>query len=84
MTGQALFYNSIFFSLTLVLMRFYGRHHPGSAMPSCPSRLQNFLGPVMLGKLFDIRGRRFMTGGTFILSGVFLLLSGFLFWLGVA
>jgi MFS family permease len=36
----------------------------------------------MLGKLFDTRGRRSMTGGTFILAGALLLLSGWLFWIG--
>jgi MFS family permease len=82
MTAQALFYNSIFFSLTLVLMRFYGATPSRVGYAFLPIAVANFLGPVVLGKLFDTRGRRSMTGGTFILSGVLLLLSGLLFWLG--
>ena len=84
MTAQALFYNSIFFSLTLVLMRFYGATPSRVGYAFLPIAVANFLGPVMLGKLFDTRGRRSMTGGTFILSGILLLLSGLLFWLRVA
>jgi MFS family permease len=82
MTAQALFYNSIFFSLTLMLLRFYGATPSRVGYAFLPIAVANFLGPVMLGKLFDTRGRRAMTGGTFILSGVLLLLSGLLFWLG--
>ena len=82
MTAQALFYNSIFFSLTLVLLRFYGATPSRVGYAFLPIAVANFLGPVMLGRLFDTRGRRSMTGGSFILSGVLLLLSGLLFWLG--
>jgi MFS family permease len=71
MTAQALFYNSIFFSLTLVLMRFYGATPSRVGYAFLPIAVANFLGPVMLGKLFDTRGRRSMTGGTFILAGFF-------------
>jgi MFS family permease len=82
MTAQALFYNSIFFSLTLVLMRFYGTSAAHVGYAFLPIAVANFLGPVLLGKLFDTKGRKSMTGGTFILSGVLLLLCGSLFWLG--
>jgi MFS family permease len=82
MTAQALFYNSVFFSLTLVLMRYYGASASSVGYAFLPIALANFLGPLLLGSLFDVVGRRAMTGGTFILSGLLLLLSGWLFWLG--
>jgi MFS family permease len=82
MTAQALFYNSVFFSLTLVLMRYYGAAASRAGYAFLPIALANFLGPLLLGRLFDTVGRRTMTGGTFILSGLLLLLTGWLFWLG--
>jgi MFS family permease len=80
MTAQALFYNSIFFSLTLVLMRFYGTTASHIGYVFIPIAIANFLGPVVLGRLFDTKGRRLMTGGTFILSGVLSVFGGLLFW----
>jgi MFS family permease len=82
MTAQALFYNSVFFSLTLVLMRYYGASASRAGYAFLPIALANFLGPLLLGRLFDVVGRRAMTGGSFILSGLLLLFSGWLFWLG--
>lgn len=82
MTAQALFYNSVFFSLTLVLMRYYGASASRAGYAFLPIALANFLGPLFLGRLFDVVGRRAMTGGSFILSGLLLLLCGWLFWLG--
>jgi MFS family permease len=82
MTAQALFYNSVFFSLTLVLMRYYGTSASSAGYAFLPIALANFLGPLLLGRLFDVVGRRAMTGGTFMLSGLLLLLNGWLFWLG--
>lgn len=82
MTAQALFYNSVFFSLTLVLMRYYGASASRVGYAFLPIALANFLGPLLLGRFFDTVGRRTMTGGTFMLSGLLLLLAGWLFWLG--
>ena len=72
MTAQALFYNSVFFSLTLVLMRYYGASASRVGYAFLPIALANFLGPLLLGRLFDTVGRRAMTGGSFILSGLLL------------
>lgn len=82
MTAQALFYNSVFFSLTLVLLRYYEASPSRAGYAFLPIAVANFLGPVLLGRLFDTIGRRAMTGGSFILSGVLLLVSGWLFWHG--
>jgi MFS family permease len=39
----------------------------------------NLLGPIVLGPLFDTVGRKPMISGTYILSGVLLLIIGYLF-----
>jgi len=39
----------------------------------------NFLGPLVLGRLFDTVGRRVMIASTYGLSGVGLLVTGYLF-----
>jgi MFS family permease len=83
MTAQALFYNSVFFSLTLVLMRYYGTPPSRVGYTFLPIACANFLGPLLLGRFFDTVGRIKMTGGSFIASGVFLLIGGILFWLGL-
>ncbi|MGV9877639.1 MFS transporter, partial [Streptomyces cellulosae] len=39
----------------------------------------NFLGPLLLGKLFDTVGRRIMISGTYVLSGALLFGTAWLF-----
>jgi MFS family permease len=82
MISQAFFYNAIFFSYALVLTRFHGVAEDRVALYIFPFALGNALGPLMLGPLFDRVGRRRMIGGTYILSGVGLALTGVAFVLG--
>lgn len=79
MASQAFFYNSVFFSLALVLLRFYAV--PAERVGYCfiPIAVTNFLGPIALGKLFDTLGRRQMIAVTYILSGLTLFGSSWLF-----
>src|SRR5690606_23352235 len=42
-----------------------------------------FLGPVVLGRLFDTVGRRRMIAFTYTVSGILLAVSGYLFMLGL-
>jgi MFS family permease len=79
MTAQAFFYNAIFFTYALVLTDFY--HVPGDHIGwyLLPFALGNFLGPLLLGRLFDVIGRRTMIATTYALSGILLTLSGYLF-----
>jgi MFS family permease len=79
MTAQAFFYNAIFFTYALVLTDFY--HVPGDHIGwyLLPFALGNFLGPLVLGHLFDVIGRRTMIASTYALSGILLTLSGYLF-----
>ena len=44
-----------------------------------PFALGNFIGPLLTGRLFDVVGRRAMIGGSYIVSGVLLAITGYLF-----
>ena len=79
MSAQAFFYNAIFFSYALVLTRFYGVPAASVGWYILPFALGNFVGPLALGPLFDIVGRKPMIGATYALSGVLLAVVGWLF-----
>ncbi|WP_250452382.1 MFS transporter [Caballeronia sp. ATUFL_M2_KS44] len=83
MTAQAFFYNAIFFTYALVLTDFY--HVPGDHIGwyVLPFAAGNFLGPLVLGRLFDVLGRRRMIAFTYGISGVLLTLSGWMFTQGM-
>ncbi|MGH7114880.1 MAG: MFS transporter [Stellaceae bacterium] len=79
MAAQAFFYNAIFFSYALVLTRFYGVHSAAVGWYILPFALGNFVGPLVLGPLFDTLGRKPMICATYALSGVLLAIVGWLF-----
>lgn len=79
MTAQAFFYNAIFFTYALVLTDFYGVAADAVGWYILPFAVGNVLGPLLLGRLFDTVGRRPMIAGTFILSGLLLAVTGWLF-----
>jgi MFS family permease len=83
MTAQAFFYNAIFFTFALVLTDFYGIAADQIGWYILPFAAGNFLGPLLLGRLFDTVGRRVMITITYGASGVLLALSGYLFAIGV-
>ena len=56
MAAQAFFYNAIFFTYALVLTTFYGVASGDVGWYILPFALGNFLGPVVLGRLFDTSG----------------------------
>ncbi len=72
MASQAFFYNAIFFTYALVLTDFY--HVPSDHIGwyLLPFAAGNFLGPVLIGRLFDTQGRRPMIAFTYIVSGICL------------
>jgi MFS family permease len=82
MAAQAFFYNAIFFTFALVLTDFFGipANHVGWYI--LPFAAGNFLGPLLLGRLFDTLGRRTMIAFTYGVSGILLALSGYLFSIG--
>jgi len=79
MITQSFLYNSIFFTYTIVLGKFY--NVPASATPwfLIAFAVGNFLGPLVLGHLFDTLGRRKMISGSYLLSGVLLAISAWAF-----
>ena len=83
MTAQAFFYNAIFFTFALVLTDFFGIASNQVGWYILPFAAGNFLGPLLLGRLFDTLGRRAMIAFTYGASGVLLALSGYLFSIGV-
>jgi MFS family permease len=79
MVTQAFFYNAVLFTYGLVLLRYY--HVPSEHLGFylLPLALGNFLGPLFMGRLFDSVGRRPMIAGTYILSGLLLAITSWLF-----
>jgi len=83
MAAQAFFYNAIFFTYALVLTEFYGIPSDHIGWYILPFAAGNFLGPLLLGRLFDTIGRRVMIAFTYAVSGILLAVSGYLFATGV-
>ena len=79
MTAQAFFYNAIFFTYALVLIDFYQVPSDNVGWYLLPFAAGNFLGPLLLGRLFDTIGRRQMITFTYTISGILLAVTGFLF-----
>jgi MFS family permease len=79
MAAQAFFYNAIFFTFALVLTDFYAVPADRVGWYILPFAAGNFLGPLLLGRLFDTVGRKIMIGLTYAVSGVLLAGVGFLF-----
>ena len=83
MAAQAFCYNAVFFTYALILTRFYRVGSGSIGWFMLPFAAGNFLGPLLLGKLFDTLGRRFMIVLTYALSGILMAITGWLFVLGV-
>ncbi|TMJ33688.1 MAG: MFS transporter [Alphaproteobacteria bacterium] len=83
MASQAFFYNAIFFTYALVLTDFYAIPGDRVGWFLLPFAIGNFLGPVLLGRLFDTIGRRQMLAFTYAISGLLLIGVGYLFAIGL-
>jgi MFS family permease len=79
MITQSFLYNAIFFTYALVLTKFYGVHANNAPLYLIAFAAGNLIGPLTLGRLFDTVGRRRMISGTYIISGVLLAITAFLF-----
>jgi MFS family permease len=87
MGAQAFFYNAIFFSYALVLTRFFKVPSASIGWYILPFALGNFIGPLVLGPLFDTIGRKPMISFTYAISGILLAIVGYVFregWVGAA
>jgi MFS family permease len=83
MVAQAFLFNSVFFTYGLVLSTFYHIDDARTGAYILPLAAGNFLGPMLLGHLFDTVGRKTMIAGTYALSGVMLIGVAMLFGMGV-
>jgi MFS family permease len=83
MVTQAFFYNAVLFTYGLVLLRYYQVPAPRLGLYLIPLAFGNFLGPLFIGHLFDTVGRKPMIAGTYILSGVLLAITSWLFRAGL-
>src|SRR5713226_1126796 len=83
MLTQAFFYNAIFFTYALVLMRFYGVPEENVGGYLLPFALGNVLGPFLIGHLFDTIGRKKMITATYALAGLLLAATAWLFRAGM-
>ena len=79
MITQSFLYNAIFFTYALVLTNFYDVSATKVPLYGLAFSIGNLLGPLCLGRLFDTVGRRKMISGTYLLSGLLLGISAFLF-----
>ena len=83
MVGQAFLYNAIFFTYSLVLTTFYKIPNSAVGWFLIPFAIGNVLGPLTIGRLFDTIGRRQMIAFTYIVPGILLTITGWLFYQNV-
>jgi MFS family permease len=79
MASQALLYNAVFFTYALILTEFYGVPPEDVGWHLLALVVSNFLGPVLLGHLFDTLGRKFMISITYAISGLLLAIVSYMF-----
>ncbi|MFC4470873.1 MFS transporter [Streptomyces xiangluensis] len=77
--GQAFLYNAITFGFGAILTTFFDVSTSDTGYYFAVIAAGNFLGPLLLGKLFDTVGRRVMISSTYLLSGILLFGTAWLF-----
>jgi MFS family permease len=79
MGTQAFLYNAIFFTFGLMLTTFFGVDAKTVGLFLIPFAAGNYVGPLVLGRLFDTLGRRLMIPLTFLVAGALTIVTGWLF-----
>jgi len=79
MVGQAFFFNAVFFTFALVAKQFFHTDDAQLPMELLPFAVGSFLGPIVLGSLFDKIGRKTMITATYGAAGVMLAVVSYLF-----
>jgi MFS family permease len=77
--GQAFLYNSILFGFGNLISLYFGASSGNTPYYIAVFAAGNFAGALLLSPLFDAVGRKPMIAGTYILSGVLLIITGLLF-----
>ena len=73
MASQAFLYNAVFFTYGQVLTHYEGVAPHRVGLFILPLAIGNFLGPLLLGPLFDTVGRRRMIFATYGISGILMI-----------
>ncbi len=79
MGSQAFCYNAVLFTYALMLTKFYAVPSGEIGWFMLPFAIGNFMGPLLLGSLFDTLGRKTMIVATYTISGVLMAVVGWLF-----
>ena len=77
--GQAFLYNAITFGYAQILQTFFQVPPGRTGYYFAVIAVGNLLGPLLLAHFFDTLGRKIMITGTYVLSGVLLLGTAWLF-----
>ena len=81
MVTQSFMYNAISFTYPLLLTKYYAVTSSDVGLYLLPFAAGNFLGPLLLGRLFDTVGRKVMISFTYGIAGVLLAVTGYLIWI---
>ena len=73
MIGQAFFFNAVFFTYALVIKKFFHVSNDNLPRYLLPFAVGSFLGPMVLGPLFDKIGRKPMITATYGAAALLLL-----------
>ncbi|HYZ15990.1 MAG TPA: MFS transporter [Candidatus Acidoferrum sp.] len=79
MITQAFLYNAVFFTQGLTLSTFFHVPTGNVGAYTIPFAIGNFLGALILGHFFDTVGRRAMISACYLISGMLMIVSTFLF-----
>ena len=72
MVGQSFFFNAVFFTYALIGKKFYHLSDQRLPLQLLPFAVASFLGPLILGRLFDTIGRKPMITATYGIAGLML------------
>jgi MFS family permease len=79
MVTQAFLYNAVFFTQGLTLTTFFNVSPSAVGLYTIPFAIGNFLGALLLGRLFDTVGRKAMIAGCYLVSGLSMAATTALF-----
>ena len=83
MAGQAFFFNAVFFTFGLMAKKFFRVDDANLPLQLLPFAVASFLGPMVLGPLFDKVGRKTMITVTYGAAGLLLAVVASFFAKGV-
>jgi MFS family permease len=79
MAGQAFFFNAVFFTFGLMTKQFFHAEDAQLPLQLLPFTVGSFVGPIVLGPLFDKIGRKTMITATYGAAGLLLAIVAVLF-----